>query len=225
MKCVYNCKTPIISAVGHETDDVLSDFSADVRASTPSNAAELAVPDKEDIIRGLDSVMSKLNMRMSAILGNYNKDVELLCTRLTAASPENMLKINSEQLKTAENDLRIKYSVKLEAFSRLIESHEGNIKNKYQAKLNASLGKLDLYRKSIEDKYSMRLNNFETAFMKCTVAIENLSPMKTLSRGFSVVYKDGRVMDSAEKLSVGDTAEIQFADGKVSAEIIGKEVN
>lgn len=176
VRCVYSCKTPIISAVGHETDFALSDFSADVRASTPSRAAELAVPDRNELMRYLDSLGQTLDMRIYSKIDDLDGQLELISKRLTAASPSNRLNVISERIRSLEKRMTLQYLANI----RVMESEVARF----------------------------------------AAVIDSLSPLKTMSRGYSLVYKDGKLIDSADKLSAGDRTEIRFADGNVSAEII-----
>ncbi len=176
VRCVYSCKTPIISAVGHETDFALSDFSADVRASTPSRAAELAVPDRNELMRYLDSLGQTLDMRIYSKIDDLGGQLELISKRLTAASPSNRLNVISERIRSLEKRMTLQYLANI----RVMESEVARF----------------------------------------AAVIDSLSPLKTMGRGYSLVYKDGKLIDSADKLSAGDRTEIRFADGNVSAEII-----
>lgn len=176
VRCVYSCKTPIISAVGHETDFALSDFSADVRASTPSRAAELAVPDRNELMRYLDSLGQTLDMRIYSKIDDLGGQLELLSKRLAAASPSNRLNVISERIRSLEKRMTLQYLANI----RVMESEVARF----------------------------------------AAVIDSLSPLKTMSRGYSLVYKNGKLIDSADKLSAGDRTEIRFADGNVSAKII-----
>lgn len=86
-RAIYNCKTPIISAVGHETDVTIADFVSDLRAPTPSAAAELAVPDWKNIIYNLEAYNQNLNRLMQKKINAYRGDIKQLSLRLDYASP------------------------------------------------------------------------------------------------------------------------------------------
>ncbi len=174
-RCVHECKTPIISAVGHETDFSVSDMAADMRAPTPSAAAELAVPDIKTVYGSLDVLEKRLNDCFANRIDEYRNNLEILSKRLESLNP----KRQSVQLR----DKLLSLEKRLTAAYKLGMQRRGGI---------------------VAEK---------------AAAVENLSPLKTLSRGYSLVYRDGILINSAEKLSAGDTVKIQLSDGTVSAEI------
>lgn len=124
---VYNCRTPIISAVGHETDTTLCDYAADLRAPTPSAAAELAVPDKQDIINALAVMKNRLDKACDNLLEKSTAEVERLKDKLSIHSPavsveKNWVMINnlySRLNKAAENIIERKSSAFDNAAGRL----------------------------------------------------------------------------------------------------------
>lgn len=89
---IFQCETPIISAVGHEIDFTIADFVADMRAATPSAAAELAVPDIASVVKDIDNASRQLDNALLKVTGNYRKKIELYNTKLDSLSPYNTLK-------------------------------------------------------------------------------------------------------------------------------------
>lgn len=178
-RCIYACNTPIISAVGHETDTSIADYAADLRAATPSAAAELAVPDISvlyDRINGLEKVLGKA---LAAALGAKLYKLERTSERLEAASPAGKLSALGEKISSAEKAMTSAYKLKLQGCGGIVAE-------------KAAL-------------------------------LENLSPLKTLSRGYSLAYKSGRLVKSVKELSEGDEINIRMSDGTVSAKIERKE--
>ena len=177
--CIYDCRTPIISAVGHETDTSISDLAADLRAPTPSAAAELAVPDMSVLYNRLSAVEKALEGTLLARLEAYSHRLELLSGKLEAASPVGRLASLSERMSSME--------------------------------------------KRLTAAYKINLQKAEGAVAERAARLDSLSPLKTLSRGYSILYKDNKPVNSAEALSVGDIVKIRLSDGVVSASINEKE--
>lgn len=174
-RVIYNCNTPIISAVGHETDTTISDLTADLRAPTPSAAAELAVPD---------------------IISIYN-NISLLEKALTSAF---------------ETQLYAKYH-KLEAFEKRIE-HAVPF-----SKIKLLKEKLDTAEKNLDSAYKIKLALYNNLLSEKAALLDGLNPMKTLSRGYSLVYKNSKLVKSVNSLSSGDKINIQLSDGEIAANI------
>lgn len=129
-RAIYESEIPIISAVGHETDFTISDFVADLRAPTPSAAAELAVPNINDIYAEIDSYVLSLNKEITYILENYTTDLSILSNTLKNKNPEKI--IEEKRLR-----LDIIYSELLKAFNNKLSLH----KDKF-VKLNSKLNML-----------------------------------------------------------------------------------
>ena len=102
---VYNCSTPIISAVGHETDTTLVDYAADLRAPTPSAAAELATPNREELIGAVDLLNNSLSRAFDRKLAEYNTMVESLTSQLRLCSPQKALEKNEQRLEELSGKL------------------------------------------------------------------------------------------------------------------------
>lgn len=177
-RAVYGAKVPVISAVGHETDFTLTDMAADMRAPTPSAAAELASPSMESLYERIDRLVVQIQNSFRSRISSAEDRINILAARLAARSPENRLKLASERLDAIgrRNDA---------AVERLLE------------------------RKS-------------AALAQYAAKLDSLSPLKVLSRGYSLVYKEGKLLNSAEGLEKGDRIELRFGSGGASAKITDK---
>ncbi len=175
---IYNCKVPVISAVGHETDTTIADLAADMRAPTPSAAAELAAPSLEQLTEKINILERRVETAANMILDKASDRYIQLYARLSAHSPENRLKLNKERLEGLEKrcDLAMK---------------------RYMSKLDSQLNEK-------------------------LVRLDSLSPIKVLSRGYSLVYKGENLINDADKLKKGDVIKIRFGSGEAEAEIINK---
>lgn len=174
-RCLHGCSTPVISAVGHETDFTVADMAADLRAPTPSAAAELAAPDITLLYGRLNAVEKALTDGFLNVLGEGYRKLEKASGRLEALNPR-------------ERAVRLK-----EKFSQA----EKRLQTAYRLKLGACGGQL----------------------AEKAAALDGLSPLKTLSRGYSLIYKGERLVNSAGELSAGDRVDIRLSDGTVSAVI------
>lgn len=175
---IYNCKVPVISAVGHETDFTIADLAADLRAPTPSAAAELAAPDIALLYEKIALLERRAERSALSVLDKSTDRFVALNARLTAQSPENRLKLTAERLS---------------AFDKRRDT--------------AFLRYMDRLERQLEEK---------------AARLDNLSPLKVLSRGYSLVYKGDKLLSSSETLKKGDKIKIGFGSGGAEAEITDK---
>lgn len=175
-RAIYNSELPVISAVGHETDFSISDFVADLRAPTPSAAAELAVPD-------IDELKIKLS--------SYNNRYKVA-------------------LKKQVEYKRLKYE---KCLTRRV------FKEPLQ-RINESYLHVDTQTKNIENKFKLKIMQKRSEFQNVVEKIDALSPLKTLSRGYSIMEKNGKIIKSKKELNIGDEVNIKLYEGTTKAKII-----
>lgn len=175
-RAIYNSKIPIISAVGHETDFTIADFVADLRAPTPSAAAELAVPDIEEIKKKLET---------------YNQRYKI------------SLKKKIEFMK-----LRYQKCMSSKAFTDPI------------AKIKEQYINLDIIIKNLENLITNKVKDSKTKSIELISKLDTLSPLKTLTRGYSIVQKNGKTIKSVKELKTNDMLGIRFTDGEVKTKVL-----
>ena len=176
-RAIFNSKIPIISAVGHETDFTIADFVADLRAPTPSAAAELAVANIDDVRENLRAYNNRYKVSLK-------KKIELM-------------KMSYEKCMTRQ------------AF-----------KNPTQ-KINEKYMLIDMKVKSLQNSILLKIKEDKTKFVKEVAKLDALSPLKTLTRGYSIISKqDGRIAKEVKDLSQGEKVSIRLSDGKVDAQVL-----
>ena len=198
-RAIYNSKVPVISAVGHEVDFTIADFVADLRAPTPTAAAELAVPDINTIITYLDTAKSR----------SYN-------------SLLNIIETSKLKLHKLEDSFVLKrptaiYEVKEQNLDNLIDKINRIVK----VIIDSAKVELFKYQNSYifnnpEIIYKFKKQNLDNLISK----LEVLNPMNTLKRGYAIVKKDDMVVASISKLKEKDDIKINLSDGVIDAKII-----
>lgn len=174
-RCVFESKIPIISAVGHEIDFTICDFVSDMRAPTPSAAAEIATSDVDDLYFKLENIKSRMNKSLTNIV-NYD---------------EQKLKYTFNRINTILNDYII--SDKIYDLDKIIEKLNNNIETKI-------------------NKEEMNLKNLGSL-------LHNLSPLRTLDRGYSIINKEDVVVNSVLKVSENDEIEVVLSDGSLDCTV------
>lgn len=214
VRAISEMTIPIISSVGHETDNTLTDFVADLRAPTPTAAAELAVPLLTDEILKLDAYSQRLirsfQGKLIDLSGNLNKITHSVIfrqpKRLYDGYLQNVDQLESRLLNEIDKELRQNRQT-LELLNQRLESVPilSKIREKEQTtiyvtqKLQASMINL------IKDKQNKVNQNIQ--------ALDHLSPLKILTRGYAVLEKDEAVIKSTNAVQVGDTVQVRMADG------------
>lgn len=172
---IFRSRIPVISAVGHEIDYTISDFVSDLRAPTPSAAAELAVPDITDVKYLLAKTEDNLETAYLNIINQHKARLKFYAENHVLKNPINYLSNLSEKLNFTFNKLSSAYSTVLHQNSECFAEK--------CAKLNA------------------------------------LSPLATISRGYSVAYKDSKPIKSVKSINIGDSLLLVLADGKAECTV------
>ena len=173
---IYNSEIPVISAVGHETDFTIADFVSDLRAPTPSAAAELAVPNCSEI-------------------------------QLKLKTYENRLK-NALYKKVEVMKLRYEKCMKSKAYTSPLQ------------KINEYYMLIDKNEKALENKIQVILKEKKAYMIEWISKLDALSPLKTLSRGYSIVQKDNKIVKTVKELKHGDSIKLRLTDGEKEAKIL-----
>ena len=173
---IHESEIPIISAVGHETDFSISDFVADLRAPTPSAAAELAVPDIYEVNQKIIGYQNRLRLAL-------NKKYE-------------MMKMHYEKVMSSS------------VFKEPIRM------------VNDRAMILDTYIKRLEVSIQNKKQAEKEQYVKLISKLDALSPLKTLSRGYSIVEENGKTISSVKNLKIGDNIDIKLSDGNAKAKVM-----
>lgn len=198
-RAIFECKTPVISAVGHEIDFTIADFVADLRAPTPTAAAELAVPAIPDIKNYINQLQIRLTKTMQNKIDYNRKHLTEITSRYIFTNPISMYQTKEmlfdsliERLKHATTSLVSKKEKKY------IE-----LKNSYIFKTPYQL-----------------IDKKANKYLQLVSKLETLSPLETIKRGYTMTKKDDKVITSKKDLKKKDKIEITFQDGNIEAEVL-----
>lgn len=214
-RAVAACVTPIVSAVGHETDVSISDFVADVRAPTPSAAAELLAPDSSGIRQRLEGLQRRLLLRMQNRLSHDRLRLDSLTRRLR--HPGERLRQQAQRLDDLDMRLRRAFLLSLNqrrerlarAETRLAAQHPGR-----NLKLLAQ--RLDNLAERLPRAMRELLKDRRQRFQAHLQTLQVVSPLATLARGYSILLDDqGQAIRSAEQTRNGQRLTARLAQGEL----------
>ena len=198
-RAIYDCKIPVISAVGHEIDFTIADFVADLRAPTPTGAAEMAVPQVKDVENYLNQVKIRLN---NTILNQIKKDRQSLKDLTSRNIFKNPMMIYQTKEMMFDNTLeRLKFSL----------VNLTNIKEKELIRVKQSY--------ILQNPYKL-LDTKSNKYLQIISKLETLSPLLTLKRGYTMTKKGEKIINSSKSIKKGDKLQIEFHDGSINTEVI-----
>jgi exodeoxyribonuclease VII large subunit len=204
-RAIYNSKIPVIAAVGHERDWTIADLVADLRAATPSVAAELVIPKKEDLREKVDDLAYDLKRSFLDMSFNFQEAIDDFAHRLTLGM-QNLLKLSDAGLESAQKKLALLNPLVL------VRQHKERI--------------LDLAR-----QIYVRMQHFITLkqaeLRRCVENLSGLSPLNILGRGYSIAFKmpQNLVIKETTLIKPGDTIKTRLHKGEILSQVTEVDKN
>ncbi|MBF8661142.1 exodeoxyribonuclease VII large subunit [Pseudomonas putida] len=218
-RAVAACKTPIVSAVGHETDVSISDFVADVRAPTPSAAAELLAPDNSGLQHRLDGLQRRLTLRMQNRLVHDRLRLESLIRRLR--HPGERLRQQAQRLDDLDMRLRRAFLHNLNQRRERLVRLETRLAAQHPGRTLALLGqRLDSLAERLPRAMRDVLKDRRQRFQAQLQTLQIVSPLATLARGYSILLDEqGQAIRSAEQTRNGQRLTARLNEGELQVRI------
>lgn len=219
-RTIASCPIPIICGVGHETDFTIADFIADVRAPTPTGAAHLICPDREELLHHVKTLCSRMQRIIQNSLESYMQHIDMLSHRLI--HPDERIHIQLMHLqhlreRLASNWLRYFENRRwcLRELNQRVAAARPDV-----SRLVAQLYELDLrLRRTIVHRFDTL--TFE--LQRQQAHLTHLNPQSVLERGYSIAYdKNGSVLRNSDQFSIGDNIWLSFARGWGKAKVLEK---
>ena len=192
-RAIYDCPIPVISAVGHETDFTIADFVADRRAATPSNAAEMAVPDLREILAGLDGMRQHLQTALSQHLQETRLALMTLEKRLAACDPNQ----------------------RLTALEKRLGGAKMRMEHQMSQRISALTPRLGMARIRLDSAAEQNLQRKTERLHRQKLHLQALNPEKVLERGYALVLDGGRVLPERAAARTHPQMTIRFRDGEM----------
>ena len=214
-RSIFHSKIPIISGIGHETDFTITDLVADLRAATPTAAAEIALPTTSEIVDRLNRYIFDITQLIDYKVNHFGHQLKSASLRMQASHPQSKLQFNMQkldlinekmqklpmmQVRDLKNIFKISFSKLLASNPKInIEAERQNLEMKNMALSNAIIGLIESKR---------------NRFSVMTAQLEGASPLQSLSRGYALVTnEDGRNIKSVKKIKTGASVKTKLSDG------------
>ena len=221
-RAIANSRLPVISAVGHEIDFTIADFVADLRAPTPSAAAELVSPDGQQMLNQLTRYQTLLADIQRRILGGYQQQLDHLQKRLQ--HPGTKLQQQAQHLDHL--DIRLRRAITSTLDSYKVQSNQLNdqlFRQNPRDQLKEKQQKLSTAVKQLGKAVSQRQERLQLKLTQSMHLLDTVSPLKTLGRGYAVIRNsNGEIINSVDRVNVDDQLTGQLADGELLLAVADK---
>ncbi|MFQ6067670.1 MAG: exodeoxyribonuclease VII large subunit [bacterium] len=225
-EAIYDSHIPIVSAIGHEMDATISDFVADERAPTPSAAAELIIPKKEDLLELLKAKQERISHHVNNYLGMARAGLDKIKNSLVFRQPYRGIEDLSQQIDDFERRICSRLIQKQElARNRLSSLAYGLRQLSPWKRIKLSKEKLDRLREKLESLGKLRIEKEKQRMSFEKNRLRDLSPLSTLKRGYSICfsYPKGKIITASRQVKEGERVRIKLHRGTLYSRIYQRE--
>lgn len=244
-RVIAKCQTPIVSAVGHETDFTIADFVADIRAATPTHAATMVVPKAEDVLNIVRQQRARIDSAARIKLRHQALAIERLTRRL--GDPQ-MLVLRAAQridellskLRGFTQRRRLKNAELIDLLRRRLEtaspmSRVGLLSRRFKAirerfsrwqplsKVALAQNRLERAQIHLHERMQRLVSKNKEKLRRDVAALSALSPLAVMTRGYSITFNGEHVVTSVEQVKTGDTLTIRVRDGEIHSQVQEKK--
>ena len=221
-RAIFASVIPIISAVGHETDVTIADFVADLRAATPSAAAEHATPDQQEWLTRFIHLEARLQQQLQRKLSQKKQSLAWLTKRLQQQHPGQKLARNAQRMDELELRLNQAMQTRLRQNKGLVEATIAKLwQHNPAVTINNYKQKHDYLSKRLITVTRHKLEWLNQRLLNYSQTLHAVSPLATLNRGYALVihHPTGQIIRSTEQLRPGDMVETRLAEGRFTSQI------
>lgn len=221
-RCIYESRVPIISGVGHEIDFTISDFVADLRAPTPTGAAMLAVPDINEVKRYFKSTKERCNIDITNKIFSYQELLKKYKSNYILNNPIKLYEMQEQKINILYDRLNSCIKIKLDNCIHIIDKYKANYilnnpKILYENKKQDLLNRVKDLNNSISKIMELNSNRVDTLKLK----LDLLNPDNVLDKGYSIVYKNDKIVKNIKDVKENDELKIMVKKGNIFANVKG----
>ena len=221
-RAIHECPIPTVSAVGHEVDFTIADFVADVRAPTPSGAAELVVPDQAEWLRSLSANAERIALLGRRYLEEKFQTVDWLSRRLTQSSPATTVARQSDWLRNLQQILTGAIRHDLATRAHKLETMRSRLLQRSPAiGVQRSMQRLSALQQRLSGSGTSAVDRLNVRLQLAARGLDAVSPLGTLNRGYAIVSDDetGAILTDATKVAPGSGLRAKLAHGSLKATV------
>lgn len=226
-EAIFQSSIPIISAVGHETDTTISDFVADLRAPTPTGAAEMAVPSRVELLERNRVYQQRLQQALSSLIERETKHLARLRSSYAFRYPEQLIAQKEQQLDAAEDRMNRAIAQLIEQKRERAQGLRARMLLQHPEKqIQLELAAVGNLKKQLNQTMRRILEQHSAKVLNEMDKLSLLNPLEVMKRGFSIPYsEDGNIIRTVRELKTGDMVTVKLHDGQAECEIRSTEVD
>ncbi|UMV00570.1 exodeoxyribonuclease VII large subunit [Shigella flexneri] len=220
-RAIFTSRIPVVSAVGHETDVTIADFVADLRAPTPSAAAEVVSRNQQELLRQVQSTRQRLEMAMDYYLANRTRRFTQIHHRLQQQHPQLRLARQQTMLERLQKRMSFALENQLKRTGQQQQRLTQRLNQQNpQPKIHRAQTRIQQLEYRLAETLRAQLSATRERFGNAVTHLEAVSPLSTLARGYSVTSAaDGAVLKQVKQVKVGETLTTRPGDGVVISEV------
>jgi exodeoxyribonuclease VII large subunit len=221
-RAIFASDIPIITGIGHETDFTIADFVADLRAPTPSAAAEHAVPDQQAWLAQFVYLESRLHQLLQRKLNQTQQTLDWLSRRLQQQHPGQKLARNMQRMDELESRLHQAMHARLRQHASLLEARTAKLwQHSPIITINSHTQRQHYLNKRLTSAMRYRLEQLDQRLLNASQTLNAVSPLATLNRGYAMAIHlpSGQIIRSTDQLKAGDLIRTRLAQGQFTSQI------
>jgi exodeoxyribonuclease VII large subunit len=217
-------RIPVISAVGHEIDFTISDFVADLRAPTPSAAAEIAVPNREELLNYIRSLAQRMSLSSTNAIGKCKHELSALALEFSGYHPQRLWQSFQQRFDLATMALdQVKHILRepQNSFAQAQERFLSAAKHDQESRISRYQNRLDRLQEHLQFYLQQNIDKLNHTLLLRQQRLELSSPQYLLKQGWALVTKEDQIVRSCKDISKGDTLKITLSDGQADVKVTG----
>jgi len=220
-RAIFDCDVPVVTGIGHEVDVTIADFVADIRAATPTAAAETVTPDQHSWSQNFDWYQQRLQQLMQDKLQHKQEKTQWLSKRLEHQHPQNIIQRAQIQCDNAQARLQRIWSYTLNEKALQLKQGQAQLSRHHPgAQLIQKKQNLHFNIQRLQQQMQLALKQNKNRLSHCARTLHTISPLQTLERGYSITLDTNKTtITTTKQLKLGDIIETRLHEGLVHSRV------